>query len=257
MVASPVPKLSVIVPVFNEAPNLRDVVERALRAPCPIEREWILVDDGSWDGSRQVVDELAAEHALRVIHKEEREGKGAAVVAGIRAATGDFIMVQDADFEYDPQDVPKLLQPLLDDEADVVYGSRFRRESPQVHRTMHLLINRALTTLSNLLSGIYLSDMETCYKVFRADLLKAMRLRARGFGFEVEATAYLAKVQARVFELPISYYPRTRTMGKKITWRDGAAALAHLLRFNLLTPRSRAFDQLPERYLRVSSARPS
>jgi hypothetical protein len=156
--------------------------------------------------------------------------------------------VQDADAEYDPSDIPRLLAPLLADEADVVYGSRFRRERYQVHRTLHYFINRFLTLLSNILSGIYLSDMETCYKLGRTDLVRTMRLRARHFEFEVEFTAYVAKTGARVFELPIKYYPRTRTAGKKIGWRDGVGALWDLVRFNLFTSRAAAFRELPERY---------
>jgi hypothetical protein len=137
----------------------------------------------------------------------------------------------------------------LEGRADVVYGSRFKKNSPQVHRTYHYFVNRLLTMLSNLLSGIYLTDMETCYKVFRADLLKSMRLTSRRFGIEVELTAYVAKVRARIYELPISYFPRTRLQGKKINWKDGVAALLHLLRFNVFTSREKAFTAVPQRYL--------
>jgi glycosyltransferase involved in cell wall biosynthesis len=242
--------LSVIVPVFNEVDRLETVLtERLFAAPCPIAREWILVDDGSTDGSGAVLDRVAGltDDRVHVVHKPNG-GKGTAVREGLRHARGDYFIVQDADAEYDPHDIPRLLAPLLADEADVVYGSRFRRERHQVHRTFHYFVNRFLTLLSNLFSGIYLSDMETCYKVARIDLVHAMRLRARQFEFEVEFTAYVAKTSARVFELPIAYYPRTRTAGKKIGWRDGAAALWYLVRFNALTPRSAAFSDLPERY---------
>ncbi len=156
-------------------------------------------------------------------------------------------MIQDADFEYNPNDVPALLKPLLDDEADIVYGSRFKQNSPQVHRTYHYFVNRFLTGLSNLFSGIYLTDMETCYKLFRADLIKSMDLTSRRFEIEVELTAYIAKTSARIYELPISYRPRTQLEGKKIGWRDGLYALYHIVRCNF-----RSFDQsfkeLPEKY---------
>jgi glycosyltransferase involved in cell wall biosynthesis len=243
-------KLSIIVPVYNEGARLAWVLrDRLFRAPCPIEREWILVDDGSTDGSGGILDEAVnwTQDTVHVLHKSNG-GKGTAVRAGLGVAHGDFVMVHDADAEYDPADIPRLLEPLLRDQADVVYGSRFRRERHQVHRTFHFFVNRFLTLLSNLLSGIYLSDMETCYKLARSDLLRSMRLRARHFEFEIEITAYVAKTGARVFELPISYNPRTRSAGKKIGWRDGVAALWYLVRFNLLTSRQNAFSVLPSRY---------
>ncbi len=249
------PSLTLVIPIHNEAVVLREVLERVHRAPCPIEREWILVDDRSTDATPAILAAWVAEHGsdergMRVITRppSARAGKGAAIAEGIRAATGDFVIVQDADLEYDPADIPALLEPLLQDRADVVYGSRFRREGQQVHRTFHYLGNRVLTALSNMLSGIYLSDMETCYKLFRADLVQAMELRSARFGVEVELTAYVAKAGARVYELPIAYFPRTHLAGKKIGWKDGVAALGHLVRFNLLTPTERAFGELPARY---------
>jgi glycosyltransferase involved in cell wall biosynthesis len=237
------PKISIIIPVYNEETQLREVILRLMQSPCPIEREWIFVNDASTDQSLKILKECSLQFNFRVIEQKANQGKGAAIIRGISEATGDWIMIQDADFEYDPADVPSLLEPLLSNRADVVYGSRFKDIVPQVHRTYHFFVNWLLTTLSNLLSGIYLTDMETCYKIFRADLLKAMNLQSKRFGIEVELTAYIAKSRARIFELPISYYPRTRLQGKKINWRDGLAALWHLVRFNCLTSEKKAFRQ--------------
>jgi glycosyltransferase involved in cell wall biosynthesis len=243
------PTLSIIVPVYNEAPQLREVIEHLMASPCPVPREWILVDDKSTDGSTEILRELQASHGYRLIEQDPNQGKGAAVRRGIREATGDFVMIQDADFEYDPSDIPTLLEPLLRGRADVVYGSRFK-SSHQVRRTYHYFVNRLLTILSNLLSGIYLTDMETCYKLFRRDLIQSMRLTSRRFGIEVELTAFVAKARVRIYELPISYYPRTQLQGKKINWKDGVAALWHLATFNWFTPLEEAFDLsiLPMRY---------
>ena len=231
------PKLSIIVPVFNEEHLLPEVIDRLVEAPCPIEREWIFVDDCSSDRSLGILNEGAKRHKFQVIAQESNQGKGAAVIRGIKEATGDFIMIQDADFEYDPADVPSLLEPLLADKADVVYGSRFKPSGLQVHRTYHYFINRFLTTASNLLSGSHLTDMETCYKIFRADLLRSMKLESQRFGIEVELTAKLSKIHARIYELPINYYPRTVLQGKKISWKDGVSALYCILRYNLWSGR--------------------
>lgn len=247
-------KLSVVVPVYNEENQLAEVIDWLMASPCQIEREWIFIDDQSSDSSFSILKAMAAKHPIRVLQQEKNQGKGAAVRRGIEEATGDYIMIQDADFEYDPYDVPSLLEPLIKGQVDVVYGSRFKKSATQVHRTYHYFVNRFLTVMSNLLSGIYLTDMETCYKIFRADLLKSMNLVSNRFGIEVEFTAYLAKIRPRVAELPISYYPRNYLQGKKINWKDGVAALIHLLRFNLFTPVEEAFKAVPERYL--PSARP-
>ena len=244
-------KISILVPVYNEAPHLAEVIDTLMKSPCPIEREWIFIDDSSTDGSLAILESMKNRHGFHLIAQKPNAGKGSAIIRGIEAARGDLIMIQDADFEYDPNDVPSLLTPLIQGRADVVYGSRFKASS-QVHRTYHYFVNRVLTLLSNLMSGIYVTDMETCYKIFRADLLKSMNLQSRRFGLEVELTAYIAKVRARVFELPISYFPRTKLQGKKINWRDGVAALGHLIRFNWSIGVDRAFkkDLLPQRYLR-------
>ena len=241
-------KLSVIVPVFNEARHLAPLVRWLISSPCPVEREFIFVDDGSQDESASILTSLSEGYPLRVIRQEINLGKGAAIRRAIQEASGTFIMIQDADFEYDPNDVPSLLKPLLEDRADVVYGSRFRHNVFQVHRTYHYLINRILTLLSNLFSGIYVTDMETCYKLFRSDLLKSMNLTSRRFGIEVELTAYVAKTSARIRELPISYYPRARWQGKKINWKDGFAALFHLVYYNFSRSLEESFTGLPERY---------
>jgi glycosyltransferase involved in cell wall biosynthesis len=221
-------KLSLIVPVYNEARHLKAFLQRIDGCPLPIEKELVIVDDCSTDVN---------------------QGKGTATHTGIARCTGDFIGVQDADFEYDPKDIPALLAPLIEDRADVVYGSRFRASGVQVHRTYHFLVNRFLTLLSNLCSGLYLTDMETCYKFFRADLLKNIVLESRRFGFEPEITAKLARLRLRVQELPISYYPRNYLHGKKITWKDGIAAVRHILYYNFWVKESQCFaPTLPEKY---------
>ncbi len=241
-------KLSCVIPVYNEERQLASVIEMLMKTQYPVDREWIFVDDCSTDRSLAILKELQPKYGFKLFEQKPNQGKGAAVIRGFKEATGDLIMIQDADFEYDPSDVPLLLEPLISGKADVVYGSRFKKSAAQVHRTYHYFVNRFLTVVSNLMSGIYLTDMETCYKIFRADLLKAMVLKSNRFGIEVELTAYVAKVRARIYELPISYFPRTRLQGKKISWKDGVAALIHLLRFNWMTSTEEAFKNLPARY---------
>ncbi|MBI2604705.1 MAG: glycosyltransferase family 2 protein [Deltaproteobacteria bacterium] len=255
-------KVSIIVPVYNEEAHLAQVIEMLMRSPAPVSpatgapvsREWIFVDDFSKDQSLRILNKMAVRHGFRVLAQPRNHGKGAAVIRGIHEATGEVILVQDADFEYDPADLPALIAPILEGRADVVYGSRFKKSASQVHRTYHYFVNRFLTLVSNLFSGIYLTDMETCYKVFRADLIKAMNLKCQRFGIEVEMTAYVAKIRARIFELPISYFPRTRLQGKKIGWKDGVAALYFLVRFNCFTSIAKAFTRVPARYLGASEA---
>ncbi len=241
-------KLSVIIPVFNEGPQLASFIEMVMAAHCPIEREWIFIDDCSRDNSLQILKKYSQTHQFKVFEQTPNQGKGAAVMRGIQEATGEILIIQDADFEYDPNDVPKLIEPIIGGKADVVFGSRFK-QSPQVHRTYHYFVNRFLTILSNLLSGIYLTDMETCYKVFRTDLVRPMCLKSKRFGIEIELTAYVAKLRASIFEIPVSYFPRTKLQGKKINWKDGIAALYHLFRFNWFTPIEKAFNPIPAHYL--------
>ncbi len=241
-------KLSLIVPVYNEKRQLKSAVELLMSTKLPLESEWIFINDASTDGSLEILQELKEKYNFRLLDQAVNQGKGAAVIRGIQEATGDFIVIQDADFEYDPNDIQTLIVPLMENKADVVYGSRFKKSANQVHRTYHYFVNRFLTVLSNLFSGIYLTDMETCYKLFRADLLQSMNLKSKRFGIEVELTAYLGKVRARIYELPISYFPRTQLQGKKINWKDGVAALFHLVRFNFLVSDESAFTNLPAHY---------
>ncbi len=241
-------KLSLVVPVYNEAQHLRAVLPFLYSVKLPIEHEWIFIDDKSTDESLKILEELKVTYPMTLLMQPSNQGKGAAVIRGIQEATGDIIIIQDADFEYHPRDIPRLIEPLIKDEADVVYGSRFKKSSPQVHRTYHYFVNRFLTLMSNLFSGIYLTDMETCYKVFRADIVKPMQLKSSRFGIEVEFTAYLGKIRARIHELPISYFPRTRLQGKKINWKDGVAALRHLVYFNFFVSAEQAFKGLKDSY---------
>ena len=227
--------LSIIVPFHDEAASLATIVERLRAAPLPVDREYILVDDGSLDGGFAVAEELAGSSSeIQLVRHRRRRGKGAAVATGLGLARGDYVVVQDADLEYDPRDLARLLAPLLAGEADAAYGSRFAVGRAPGQSTAHYAANRALTAASNVLNGLGLSDAHTCYRVVRADLLKAMPLRSQRFGFEIEVNARLGKLSgARVVELPISYVPRSRSDGKKIGWRDGLATPIHLLRFNV------------------------
>jgi glycosyltransferase involved in cell wall biosynthesis len=233
------PKLSVVVPAYNERATVEQLLRRVAEAPLPagVELDLVVVDDCSRDGTgdllRRLRDEAKPCRFTLVEHPVNR-GKGAALRSGFAAASGDLLLVQDADLEYDPREYPKLLQPILDDEADVVYGSRFLGGQP--HRVLfywHSLGNRFLTMLSNMLTDLNLSDMETCYKVFRRSLLDRLDLRSSRFGIEPELTARFARLRVRIYEVPISYHGRTYAEGKKIGWRDGFAAIWAILRFNL------------------------
>jgi len=231
-------KLSVLVPVYNEERTLEEVVRRVCAVQLP--KEIILVDDGSKDRSREILARLKdqSERAndplnhIKVFLQPENQGKGAAIKTAINHITGDVVIVQDADLEYDPKDYPSLLEPIQDGSADVVYGTRFAGGG--AHRVLffwHSLGNRTLTLLSNMLTNLNLSDMEVGYKVFRADILKGIELKSNRFGFEPEITVKLAKRGYRFYEVPISYHGRTYEEGKKITWKDGIAALYYMIRF--------------------------
>jgi glycosyltransferase involved in cell wall biosynthesis len=232
-------KLSVVIPVYNERFLVGELVRRVLAVSAPEIRdlEVLLVDDGSKDGSTEVLRQLAAEHPdrVRLLEQGMNQGKGAAIRRGIAEATGDLILFQDADLEYDPRDYPRLVRPFLEDGADVVYGSRFLpSERRRVLYYRHTLGNRVLTTLSNWLTDLNLTDMETCYKAFRAPLLKSIPIRSNDFALEPEITAKVAKRECRVFEVPISYLGRTYREGKKIGWKDAFKAFRTMLKYRLI-----------------------
>ena len=233
-------KVSIVIPVYNEEATVQTLVSLVVNAPIPggLRREIICVNDCSKDGTKAKLDQLPAlfpEADFQIVHKPVNQGKGAALRDGFKLATGDVVIVQDADLEYDPADYPSLIQPILEDRADVVYGSRFMGAAP--HRVLyfwHTLGNRVLTTLSNMFTNLNLTDMEVCYKVFRKSVLERIApLKCNRFGFEPEITAKIAKLRPRIriFEVGISYYGRSYEEGKKITWRDGVKAILAIVRF--------------------------
>ena len=230
------PKLSVVIPVYNEERTVGALVRAVLAAPLPggIERELVIVDDGSTDGTRGQLAAFSADTRVRVVVQDMNQGKGAALRTGFAEARGDFIVVQDADLEYDPCEIGKLLAPVLENKADVVFGSRFvGGEARRVLFFWHMVGNRLLTLLSNMTTNLNLTDMETCYKLFRADVLRRIRIEEDRFGFEPEITAKVARLGVRIYEVGIGYAGRTYEEGKKIGWKDGVRALWCIAKYGL------------------------
>jgi glycosyltransferase involved in cell wall biosynthesis len=221
-------KISVVIPVYNERNTILTILDKVRKQD--LDKEIIIVDDGSNDGTREILNNLDFPE-VRIFFHEKNLGKGAALATGFEKARGDIIIVQDADLEYNPDEYKSLIQPILDDRADVVYGARFLGGPHRVLYFWHYFGNKFLTLITNVLFNINLNDMETCYKVFRKSALEGVEIRSRRFGFEPEITARMAKAKHRIYEVPISYFGRTYEEGKKITWKDGFIALFTLLRF--------------------------
>lgn len=226
-------KLSILMPVFNERATIHAIVKRVLEVELPCDKEVVVVDDCSTDGTRDYLESLdrRGQSGLAIIFHQANQGKGAAIRTAITHATGDILLIQDADLEYDPRDYPSLLEPIFQGQADVVYGNRFHGGPHRVLYFWHALGNQALTFISNLLTNLNLSDMEVGYKAFRASVLKPLELRSNRFGIEPEVTVKVARLGCRIYEVPISYHGRTYAEGKKITWRDGVVALWCLFRY--------------------------
>lgn len=224
-------KVSVVMPVYNELNTIEEIVSRVLAQPMV--SELIIVDDCSTDGTKQKLAIYERSEKIKLLFHDRNKGKGAALRTGFKAVTGDIVIVQDADLEYDPEDYKALLKPILDGKADVVFGSRFLGGPHRVLYFWHYVGNRFLTTLSNIFNNINLTDMEVCYKVFKREILQRLDLKCDRFGFEPEFTAKVARLRLRIYEVPVSYYGRTYSEGKKITWKDGLAALWWIVRFGL------------------------
>ncbi len=238
--------LSVVVPVYNEEKTLSTIIEKLLAVPELL--EIILVDDHSTDNSRIVIERLAGENPnIRAVYLESNQGKTAALRAGFVETVGEIVIIQDADLEYDPAEIPGVIYPILGGFADVVYGSRFMvKRAARVLYFYHYVANKCLTYLSNMLTNLNITDVETCYKAFRGDIIRNMTINSSGFGFEIEVTAKVAKLNCALYEVPISYYGRTYEEGKKITWRDGVAASYYVIRYNLFCSRASSFKSLPD-----------
>lgn len=246
--APKVKKLSLVIPVYNEARHLKEWCEEFFAFQFPLETEFIFVNDASTDDSLAILETYASRPGVKLLNQPVNQGKGAALARGLAETTGDVVLIQDADFEYSLKDIPTVIGPIIAGEADVVFGSRYKN-SQTVHRTFHYAVNRTLTMASNVASGLYVTDMETCYKAFRGEIIRGIKIESPRFGFEPEITAKIAALQVRVAEVSINYFPRTYLEGKKINWKDGVAAVFHILRFNLNTKALReATKDVPEKY---------
>lgn len=228
-------KLSVLMPVYNEKKTIREIIARVFAVEIPLDIEIIAVDDGSQDGTREILTQLAKDYGgkLKYVPQPQNQGKGAAIRRAIEEVSGDVVIIQDADLEYDPKDYQKLLKPLLEGVADAVYGTRFRGEVQRIHLFWHYVGNKLLTLLSNMFTNLNLSDMETCYKAFTTETVRNMKLTASRFAIEVEMTAQVAKLGARIYEVPINYFGRSYAEGKKIGFKDAVSAFYHIIKFNL------------------------
>jgi glycosyltransferase involved in cell wall biosynthesis len=248
--------LSVVVPVYNEEKTVAAIVDKLIALPRLL--EVVIVDDCSTDGTPVILDLLRSKHPeLIVIRHEKNKGKTEALKTGFRLTRGDVVIVQDADLEYDPQEIPEVIAPILEQKADVVFGSRFLvRKAARAVYFYHYLGNKLLTFLSNLATNINLTDVETCYKAFRGEIIRNLRISSSGFGFEIEVTAKVAKLKCAIYEVPISYYGRTYEEGKKITAWDGVAAIYYILRYNLLCSKRASFEQIPD-LVEMKSPKPS
>jgi glycosyltransferase involved in cell wall biosynthesis len=237
--------LSVVVPAYNEKSTIRIVIEELRKVPNLL--EIVVVNDGSTDGTGEILEQLVSEYSeLQVIHHPKNKGKTMALKTGFSATQGEIVIVQDADLEYNPEEIQDVIEPILKNKADVVYGSRFLvRKAARVLYFYHYLANKFLTFLSNIFTNVNMTDVETCYKAFRGEIIRNMIITSKGFGFEIEVTAKVAKLKCRIFEVPISYYGRTYEEGKKIGLKDGIVAIWYIIYFNLFCSLKKSFYSLP------------